>query len=451
MMQRKNSILLAVVAALCLIFMPCAANAAQFACDGSGGMVAGSQLYDASVTGHTGACEATGITHIVSQVICNFVVILNSVLGKVYCGIQFSMVGILGAVLTLYVALFGVQILLGTAQLNAKEIVIRLLKIAGVWAFATQSAWGIGLTFQFFLSLINDGSTWVVNGISAANPVAFPVTENGTDVMPIYGYIDTLIYNAITGPFTAANDKVIGFFLAMAIPFSPLLLMGLYWLWETLILLVNTVVGFMLCLSAIAFLITLSPIFLSFMLFQATRHFFESWLRYMVSYALQVIFVFAIIAMWISVMSLFAPFFSQLSDLIFPYQPIPQVDSVAAPVDTWAICPATYGDDNFGPTATCRAGFNPWNLSMVGPPSPAQQADFNQLIPPSAIDSHGDFLYFIIYHMITLIVIAYAFTALLKKAPKIAESLAGSGHIPILSGGWGNSKFGRIGGMGPAV
>jgi len=82
-------------------------------------------------------------------------------------------------------------------------------------------------------------------------------------------------------------------------------------------LLMRTLLSFLLALSTIAFLITLSPIFLSFMLFKVTYHFFESWLRYMVSYALQIIIVFAIISLWITSMMLFAPFFNDMSKLIF--------------------------------------------------------------------------------------------------------------------------------------
>lgn len=436
---------LALAAILSLIFMPTAANAATLSCTPSGGMTPGTQFYEANVNAATGACvnpdPQNPLKHIASQVICKFVVILNNVLGKVYCGIQFSMVNILAAVLTLYVAVFGVQILMGTTQLNAREILLRLIKIGAVWVFATQSAWGIGIIFNFFMALINDASSWVVNSVSTRNPTLFPVVQPDTTMMPLYTYIDTLIYNAVAGPFTSANNKVVGFFVATLIPFWPLFLMVLYWVWETFLLIVNTLLGFMMCLSAIAFLITLTPIFLSFMLFQTTRHFFESWLRYLASYALQVVFVFAIISLWIAVMSLFAQFFNELSDLIFPYQPVLIGGPVANPINNWAICPAVYGNGPMGPTAACPAGFDPF--ARIANPD-GSEADFRLLIPPAAIVHQSDFLYFIIYHMITLILIAYTFGVLLKNAHRIASSLSASGHTPVLSPGWGNRNFGRM-------
>jgi len=58
-----------------------------------------------------------------------FVVILNIVLGHLYCGLQFSLETTLAALLTLYVAVFGVQILMGTAQLSSGDIMVRLLKM----------------------------------------------------------------------------------------------------------------------------------------------------------------------------------------------------------------------------------------------------------------------------------------------------------------------------------
>src|SRR6185503_16046519 len=69
--------------------------------------------------------------------------------------------------------------------------------------------------------------------------------------------------------------------------------------------------------------------------------------------------------------------------------------------------------------------------------------DFVQLIPPPGIVNQADFLYFVTYHLITLMIIAYTFMALLKNSNRIARSLSASGHTPILSPGWGNTSIGR--------
>ncbi len=139
--------------------------------------------------------------------------------------------------------------------------------------------------------------------------------------MPMYRYLDTLIYGAITGPFTQANDKVIGFFIVLMFFFPSLFQRWPATGWPPPSPCWRARWYISCCaLSAIAFLIALSPIFLSFMLFQSTVHFFEDWLKYLISYTLQIVIVLAIIALWIAAMSLFGGFFNELSNLIWPYQ-----------------------------------------------------------------------------------------------------------------------------------
>ncbi len=425
LIRHYTRVLLAVFA---LILIPDAAFA-QFvplSCTAGGG-VAGGQLYYADPTNNAGACD-TGdpsdppLKHIFSKVVCNLVMILNDVLGKMYCGMQFSMKTVLGAVMSLYVVIFGVQILMGTTQLNSKEIVIRLLKIGGVWAFVTQSAWGINLAFGFFVTLITQGIWWVAGIFIPAI-----ITSPGDSVMPVYHVIDELLYNAITGPLVGDNAKLTGFFLAMLPVLPTITFLAISWLWFTVVTLARTVISFMLAISAIAFLIALSPIFLSFMLFQATYHLFESWLRYMISYSLQIIVVFAVISLWFMVAALFIGFFDDLAKMIFSYKHITVPGALADPANTWAICPPNYSMTPMGPAAECTVGFDPV----------ANAADYDALLPPSTIVEQADFLYYVVFHLISLSLIAYAFNALMRDAPEVAKHIVGPAYAPVLMSGWG--------------
>jgi len=433
--------LLILVATLSFVFMPAAANAqyVQLYCN-AGGTVGGGQLYYADQPNSLGACEYQGIKHVFSQIICNFVIILNNVLGQTYCGIQSYLAPILAILLTLYIVVFGAQILMGTAQLNAKEILVRLLKIAAVWVFATQSTWGISYIFQFFLGVVTEGSMWVINSIHMSDAANMPVTDANGDFMPMYAYLDNLIYSAVIGPFTNADNKVIAFFLILMFFFPVIFAMAVSWLIMTLTMLARTLIDFLLGLSAIAFLIALSPIFLSFMLFQSTVHFFEDWLKYLTSYSLQLVLIFAIIALWITVMSIFGGFFTQLSNLIFPYQHI-LVTSTFSPDNTWGICPYIASTSPPGnPGSDCVVGLpcmpslycNPFILPLDA-----------TIIPPSQLLFRQDFWEFLTYNLAALIIIAYTFSTLMKNAPDIARQLAGPGQVPPLSAGFGASGFGQ--------
>ncbi|MBY0407091.1 MAG: hypothetical protein K2Q01_05315, partial [Rickettsiales bacterium] len=126
------------------MLIPGIAHAADWlACDGSGGVVADTSLFYAERgEGEEGfgACEFQGIEHIFSQVLCDFLTVLNEILGKLYCGLQYALTNTLRIVLTIYVAVFGFQILMGTAQVNMRDFMLRLIKMAAVWAFATKSS-----------------------------------------------------------------------------------------------------------------------------------------------------------------------------------------------------------------------------------------------------------------------------------------------------------------------
>src|SRR5262249_45745628 len=148
------------------------------------------ELYYADVGQSGSACEFSGIQHIFSYVVCSFTTIMNGVMGKLYCGIQYAASSVLSIALSIYVLVFGMQILMGTARINSKEIVMRLFKLAAVWAFVTQSAWGIGLAFNFFISFMSQGAMWVTNAVMPQ------IGATDQNAMPVYVWLDNLIYQA---------------------------------------------------------------------------------------------------------------------------------------------------------------------------------------------------------------------------------------------------------------
>lgn len=409
----KTHGMLIIVSALAVLCMPAVAHAANLSCNGSGG-VGGGSLFD---TGANGACSQQGnyLQHLFSNIICMFVVILDGVLSSIYCGIQYGIRPVLAAVIVLYIAIFGFQALTGQTQLAAGEALMRSVKIAFVWYFATNSSYGIGMGFNFFLGAITDGIAWVLSG----------VLPGITTVMNAYQYIDYIIYQAIIGPISQSNSKVIGLFFVMGIAYFPILMMGLAFFWQSIMLLVSTVVIFLLSVSAIAFLISLSPVFLSFMLFQSTFYLFENWLRYMMSYSLQVVVVFAIVGMWVQIIFIFSGFFNALEQVIFPYNRVWTTGPPAQPTSNWAVCELAYGLNAFGPTIAC-----------VDPNDP-------ELYPPSRVVLLKGLMYFMVFHLTTLILIAYAFRILLKNASQIARDLVGPAYVPMLGQGFGMAALGE--------
>jgi len=420
-MMKRAHICIAIALALLLTLMPVAAYAQTASLTCNNGGVGSGELYD---SGGGGACQYTGASHIVGQVVCSYIQIMDDILGKVYCSMQYALKNILQVVLTLYIAIFGVQILLGMTQLNAREIFTRMLKVACVWIFVSNATWGIGLAFNFFVSVASDTVAWVLNPISNASNVS--IQETATNSLPIYAYLDNFVATAIFGPLLQANYKVVGFFVIMAHIYPTISGIAIMWFVETLLTVGRILVAFLVSITALAFLIVLSPIFLSFMLFQVTFSFFDNWLRYMICYSLQITVVFAIAVMWIVVTSMFIGFFSDLADLVVSYKQMETKGEMEKAQDALALCKAALTNTSTGP--------------QMGAP------DCNNVIPPSKWDEQADYIYYIFYHLLSLLLLAKAFKTMIQDAPKLANNIVSPGLVPaLLGGGWGTP--GLVAGM----
>ncbi|MDE3017339.1 MAG: hypothetical protein KGI29_10565, partial [Pseudomonadota bacterium] len=51
---------------------------------------------------------------------------------------------------------------------------------------------------------------------------------------------------------------------------------------------------------------------------------------------------------------------------------------------------------------------------------------------------------YVVYHLLALCLVGYAFLSLLHKSPNIAHDLVGPAQVPVIGGGWGNASFGEI-------
>lgn len=58
--------------------------------------------------------------------------------------------------------------------------------------------------------------------------------------------------------------------------------------------------------------------------------------------------------------------------------------------------------------------------------------------------NHTKLLYYIVYHLITLTIICYAFSALISQAPAIAVYLAGPEYVPMLGDGFSLGRGGNL-------
>src|SRR5579885_2574051 len=211
----------------CLVLPVSAYAQANLTCTGP---VPSGNLYNPAAV----CSGVTGVQNIFSGLVCNFQIMLNAIMGSVYCGLAYSLDPPLRAALALFVAIFGIQLTMGFVPGHARELVTRVVKLLLVYLFATQSAYGIGIAYNFFVSAANEGIGWVLSVIP------MPATGLGGNCIPpaanpaagaqgvAFAYMDYLVCSVITIPFTTTGGYLLGFFSVMAFMAPPIFMMFFY-------------------------------------------------------------------------------------------------------------------------------------------------------------------------------------------------------------------------------
>jgi type IV secretion system protein VirB6 len=217
----------------------------------------------------TMACPATSgiVSGVVDAVDCNIRVLVHQTYRDlVGPGTVFA--GVLTAMLTIYVALIGYQLLLGRGQLRLTALPVSALKIGLIMAFLTSWAAYQTVIFAFLF----DGPRELVGVF--LSPMGF-----GADV-----------YDAIERAYAVLTGAA-GIYGGQADPAAnilqggPMLGSGLLWL-SAIGLLLLTVGVVLAAKIVLGFLLALGPVFVALFLFDTTRGLFDGWLRASLAFAL---------------------------------------------------------------------------------------------------------------------------------------------------------------------
>lgn len=441
-----------------LLFTSPAAAFAQATLTCTGARPSG-YLFNPNATG--GVCYGSNMTNlqdIFTGLVCNFEGLINSIMTYVYCGIQFSMMQPLSIGVIIFIMVTGIQMITGHMQVRMGEIIIRMFKVSMIWLFATNASFGIDLAYNFFMGTAN----YFINLVFSASVLSLPpITATQYCSLPNMGslysggqafvYIDYMLCSIVTGPFTAQGAVLAGFFSIMAWMIPPIFMMFTYFFIQSLKILIRAVFIYLLAISCIAFLVTMSPIFASFALFNATRHFFEDWLRFLISFTLQIILVFIGVAMWIMVIFQLTGFLNSLSTMIRPVQETAQAQEALVPLNTWGIC--TYQLTSMCPDGTqptsgvCSSGYPAMPYlqcqdQCLNPPACTQWSP--PPIKPTQLIEQQDFMYLLIVNLTMLCTVCYVFEALMRALPSLARQLSGAPHAPQLGGGRGTAMAAAV-------
>lgn len=202
---------------------------------------------------------------------CNIAALVNTGYATL-AGPQSQMPAILGALLAIYIAIYGLRLMLGLAPLSIGDATLTVVKLGAVVALATSWPLYQGLVFdtlfkgpeQIAGALLggSGGADKALHGTLGSLQMAFDELQASAEF-----YAQRTASSA--SPFIGGPG-----FAAFALNASSILML-------------LTTLGLMLAAKVVlALLLVLGPVFIAFLLFDATRGLFEGWLRAAIAFAL---------------------------------------------------------------------------------------------------------------------------------------------------------------------
>lgn len=201
------------------------------------------------------------------------------------------------AILTLYIMVYAAMFLLGMVQISQTDLVIRVIKIGIVAGLMSHK------TFDFFSSYVFDFVTGFSDQMIANMSGYSSMFSTGGEGVSITGIssggaLETT-KKQISNPMMFLESLMTRVFLSQTFMSQILALISmgisgiLYFiiifiaLAITIITVFRAIAIYIMAFLAIAVLISLTPLFLTFMLFDFTRYLFDNWIRFAFRYMME--------------------------------------------------------------------------------------------------------------------------------------------------------------------
>lgn len=209
---------------------------------------------------------------------------------------------ILQVTLSLYIAFYGIAVLLGIAEVSKKELMSRLLKIALIIFFTSAASWSfynkivVGFFYDsmnYLVSLMMSLSDSALSQGMDTTAIIVAQMERASDLSSStrFSYIDTTIEMMMSQAFAA---KVFSLFLSHY--FGIIFIILIYGLVAGFIYVMLVAASmYVVNVMKIIFALCLGPIFMIFTLFNQTSSIFKNWLAFLGARSLEIVLIFAIL------------------------------------------------------------------------------------------------------------------------------------------------------------
>lgn len=201
--------------------------------------------------------------------------------------------------LSLYIAIFGVAVTLGLADITKKELMSRVMKIGLVIFFVSPNSWY--WYNKLIVTWFKDGMDFMVHWLTdlgnanidenAAIRIAQMTKDMPGSSSSRFAYIDILIKTLLSDNVT---KKIWGLLLQSI--FGILYIVGIYCLIGYFIYVMLTAASvYIVNLIKMVFVLSLGPIFIVFTLFGQTKDMFNKWLAFVGARTLEIILLFLVL------------------------------------------------------------------------------------------------------------------------------------------------------------
>ncbi len=367
--------------------------------------VGGGNLFNTT----TDTCDPDGTLNLFSYSVCMFENIIDDIMGNLYCGMIYALEWPFMIMLVLFTAVFGAAILTGIVPLNAAQASVFIFKFALVSVFVLDSSMTISILYQGLMGFVQQSVTIILE--------AFGLTVSGDDTATsILRMMDGLLAQFISANTVGVGDtanvcsyQMVALFTTLVVAVPGISALILATALQFLMVFFKTIIGYLVAIAGIMFLMTLAPLFLSFALFKTTQEFFVQWLQSLISFAIQIFVVFAMIGV---VMSLNIG--EQLDNLYQIATPDTQV------VDKY---PIRYFYEN--KCTICQGHVEQRGPDMIFVCD--LDADGNKVpVKPQSLTETPGFMTFVMLTLGKIFFLAFVAETGLGAAPAIARALAGS-------------------------
>ncbi|KDB57493.1 type IV secretion system protein [Anaplasma phagocytophilum] len=183
------------------------------------------------------------------------------------------------ALLVLYLMFSVLGYIIGIIQVTKHDIFVRIAKIALIITLVSPGSWKFFTEHCFSIFILG-----IPDIISAFNGYL------GGDSS--FAFLDSTLGIMLTSEFWL---RMLSLF--MAGPVGWLAFIGIIWaLFSFFLAMMRAIILYLFIMVGLAFLLTLAPIFITFLLFQVTKGLFDGWLKMLVNFMLQPVILFAALA-----------------------------------------------------------------------------------------------------------------------------------------------------------